>query len=411
MRNCIAISTTLWNISAVRAWTGLSGDQYSKEKKSTGLDTDFMRISSLLLCLLLTSCAFFPPGPSSNDADAANRVANDFARSRLVADDFVAAMIQLPQLAPSGTTLSTDIPESRFGQLLIHSMQKAGYEFRVQGSNPDPQATSRSLAYFVSRKPETTKSVPSLMGVYDFLIEAGSVKLKRSYKVDTDGIWPESSMYVLGADASGLQLDTRLFDRQQRKTEQPSGALLASTSNNVLPQRRSPYTSPTRRVSAEPLTPSVSSVRPVGKTSVDKTAAQSNVSITKLPVKRNIYDTDRSNYAEVLAQYRTVTRKVLIFANDSMIMGDANKRIASQLADNFDSETDIISLIGCSHGPTSLRNGNALLANGRASRVKEEFLIAGIDAELVLDEGCWAGIAHDKMPARGVIVTHKRRRG
>ena len=363
-----------------------------------------MRISTIMLCLMLTSCGVLPQGPSTGDADTANRVANDFARSRLVADDFVAAMIQLPQLAPSGTTLSADIPQSRFGQLLIRSMQKAGYEFRVQSSSPDPRAASQSLAYFISRKPATNEAANSLKGVYEFLIEAGSVKLKRSYKVDDDGVWPESSMYVLGADASGLQLDTQLFDHQQRKPKLPSGALIASTYENTLAQPRSPFTSPTRRVAAEPLTPSISSVRPIGKA-----AAPSSVSIAKLPVKRNIYDIDRSNYAEVLAHYRTVERKVLVFANDSMVMGDANKRIASRLADNFNSETDLISVIGCSHGTTTLRNGNALLANGRASRVKEEFLMAGIDAELVLDEGCWAGSAHDKMPARGVIVTHKRR--
>ena len=362
-----------------------------------------MRISLLVLSLMLSSCGLLPQGPSSEDADAANRVANDFARSRLVADDFVAAMVQLPQLAPSGTTLTATIPESRFGQLLMRSMQKAGYEFRVQTSASDAQAMSQSLAYFVSRKPATNRAAQSIVGVYDFLIEAGSVKLKRSYKVDADGVWPESSMYVLGADAAGLQLDTQMFDRQHRAPKLPSGALLASAPKNALPRSRSTYTSPTKRISAKPLASTRSSGARNGAT------AQSSVSITKLPVKRNMYDIERSNYADLLAQYQTVERKVLVFANDSMIMGDANKRIASRLAENFNSETDLISVIGCSHGSTALRNGNALLANGRASRVKEEFLMAGIDSELVLDEGCWAGSSFDKMPPRGVVVTHKRR--
>ena len=364
-----------------------------------------MRICLVVLSLMLSSCGVLPQASSRADADAANRVANDFARSRLVADDFVAAMVQLPQLAPSGTTLNATVPESRFGQLLMQSMQKAGYEFRVQTSATDARALSQSLAYFVSRRPATNRAAESIVGVYDFLIEAGTVKLKRSYKVDADGVWPESSMYVLGADATGLQLDTQLFERQQRAPTLPSGALLASAPKTILPRSRSTYTSPTQRVSAKPIRSVPASDARVGVTA-QASVADSN---STLPVKRNMYDIKRSNYADLLAEYRTVERKVLVFANDSMVMGDANKRIALRLAENFNRETDVISVIGCSHGATALQNGNAVLANGRASRVKEEFLMAGIDSELVLDEGCWAGSSFDKMPPRGVVVTHKRR--
>ena len=35
-------------------------------------------------------------------------------------------------------------------------------------------------------------------------------------------------------------------------------------------------------------------------------------------------------------------------------------------------------------------------------------MLAGIAASQVLEEGCWAGTAHRKMPGRGVVVTHKR---
>jgi len=373
-----------------------------------------MRIFLVLISLLMTSCGLLPRGPSADDADAANRVANDFTRSRLIADDFVAAMVQLPQLEPAATTLSTRVPGSRFGQLLLHGMQSVGYEFRVQTSKATTDAEAQSLAYFVSRRTDSTSEATSLLGVYDFLIEAGGVKLKRSYKVDRDGVWPASSMYVLGADAAGLQLDTRLFDGQRKTRELPKGALIASAPADSLPITQTnnsnlrevsspavPYTSPTRRLSATPIANS--------RGSKGSATAQVSVSITKLPVKRNMYELKESNYAEILANYRTVERKVLVFDNDSMVMGPSNKRIAETIANNFNRDTDLISVVGCSHGSTALNNGNALLANGRASRVKEEFLLAGVESELVLDEGCWAGTSFDKMPPRGVVVTHKRR--
>jgi len=380
-----------------------------------------MRISLVLLSLLLTACGSLPHEQSSDNADAASLVANDFARSRLIADDFVAAMVQLPQLEPNATTLTTTIPASRFGQLLMHSMQSAGYEFRVQASNftNNTETSNPALSYFVNRRSEvddaiSSNPISSILGVYEFMIEAGTVKLKRSYEVDTDGVWPASSMYVLGADAAGLQLDASLFDDQHRKPNLPAGAIIASAPEEVLPTSdstdsplRNPalnaraYTSPTNRVSAQPMAgPLPNAV---------STSARSSGPMVKLPIKRNMYDLERSNYAELFDNYETLERKVLVFANDSMIMGDSNKKVTEAIARNFDSSTDLISVIGCSHGSTALRNGNAVLANGRASRVKEEFLIAGIDSELVLDEGCWAGSHFDKMPPRGVVVTHKRR--
>ncbi len=37
-------------------------------------------------------------------------------------------------------------------------------------------------------------------------------------------------------------------------------------------------------------------------------------------------------------------------------------------------------------------------------------MLAGIDSDKVLEEGCWAGVYYDEvMPRRGVVVTIKRR--
>ena len=78
------------------------------------------------------------------------------------------------------------------------------------------------------------------------------------------------------------------------------------------------------------------------------------------------------------------------------------------MAQNFNSETDVVSVIGCSHGKSKLKNGNAYLANNRAFRVKEEFVLAGLDPDKVLEEGCWAPVEFADLPARGVVVKHRR---
>ena len=122
----------------------------------------------------------------------------------------------------------------------------------------------------------------------------------------------------------------------------------------------------------------------------------------------NLHETRRSAFAPVLSGYDELERRVMVFGNDSLVMGADNKRLARRIAARFDPATDLVSLIGCSHGTTALADGNRTLALGRAARVKEELTLAGIDPALVLEEGCWAGTHSDRMPARGVVVTHRR---
>ena len=191
------------------------------------------------------------------------------------------------------------------------------------------------------------------VGRYTFRVVADGVRLERSYVADVAGIRPITAMRVNGRELA---------------TDAPAPV-----------------------VTAVPLVPSPVAVAPVPER------------------KGNVYETRRSNYADLLVSYDTLRRDVMVFPNDSLHMGRDNKRLARRIADAFDPERDVISVIGCSHGRTALDDGNERLANGRALRVKEAFVLAGIDADLVLEEGCWAGHHFEKMPARGVVVTHQRR--
>ena len=326
---------------------------------------------TLALALLGAGCASAPW--ESESADVAP--AADFPRSRLVALDFVDAMVQLPELEPARTTLYIERPASRFGELLVGSLQSRGYDLRL-GVDGAPTTLGYRVESGAGEVPSGTANGDSL---YTFLVEAGTVRLRRSYRVDFDGVRPASPMQLHGANGLALTASASRFD---------TASAPAAVSTRALP----------RRVEPPPLPASPSQV-PVRSADTARSAA---------PRKRNLFETGRSNYAERLARYEDVSREIMVFPNDSLRMGAANKRRAAELAVAFDPERDVISVLGCSHGRTAIDNGNEVLANGRALRVKEELVLAGIAGERVLEEGCWAGSAHERLPGRGVVVTHKR---
>lgn len=128
-------------------------------------------------------------------------------------------------------------------------------------------------------------------------------------------------------------------------------------------------------------------------------------------VKANFYETLESNYADVFEEYEDMDQSILVFPNDSLRLGDANKLIIEQYVEAMNPETDLMSVIGCSHGNTNVSNGNSLLALGRANRVKEALLFSGLEHDSILEEGCWASETFDDvMPRRGVVLTLKRRK-
>jgi hypothetical protein len=125
---------------------------------------------------------------------------------------------------------------------------------------------------------------------------------------------------------------------------------------------------------------------------------------SKVEVANLFYGSD-SNFASILEDYEQVDRQIVVFGNDSMILGDTNKQLIEQFVDQKLRGTDVISLVGCSNGPTALDIGNEGLALGRAKRVTEALLARGVARERILDEGCWAPVrAGDRFPSRGVVL-------
>ena len=119
----------------------------------------------------------------------------------------------------------------------------------------------------------------------------------------------------------------------------------------------------------------------------------------------NLFYADQSNFSSVLDNYEQIERQVVVFGNDSMILGNTNKLLIEQFVQQQFNSDDLISLVGCSNGPTVLEIGNEGLALGRAERVTQALLSYGVARDRILDEGCWAPVsAGDKFPSRGVVL-------
>ena len=119
----------------------------------------------------------------------------------------------------------------------------------------------------------------------------------------------------------------------------------------------------------------------------------------------NLFYSDQSNFTSVLDNYKQIDRQVVVFGDDSLVLGNTNKSLIKQWVDQRLQPDDLVSLVGCSNGPTALDIGNEGLALGRANRVTQALLEEGVPRDRILDEGCWAPVsAGDKFPSRGVVL-------
>jgi len=352
--------------------------------------------------LFLAGCANTQTAPesSSNDAPTIDELTDNFSRSKLIASDFVSTLTQLPETSPAQTVLHTSQPSTRFGELFLSSLQRAGFDLRIGNTQ-----SQRWLVYYANRDENLSTSGNP---VYTFIVSAGDIKLKRSYEVDQYGIRPAGSMFVRGATASDVVMDDTIFSV---RSAQVANAVDENTAVDDTDALAAELDEPEIELNAVP------GPQPLVKLSNSNTPTDSTRAATGtkgLPGNEafsefsNMFTTGESRYKEIFKSYDVVDRMVYVFANDSLVLGKQNKVLVQQLATNFNRETDVMSVIGCSHGASNLENGNAYLANSRATRVKEEFITVGLDADKVLDEGCWANVDHARMPARGVLVEHKR---
>ena len=108
--------------------------------------------------------------------------------------------------------------------------------------------------------------------------------------------------------------------------------------------------------------------------------------------------------------HRRVGRQIVVFGDDSLVLGDDNRAVLERFIDEEMQAQDVVGLVGCSNGPTRLEIGNEGLALGRAARVTEALVERGVARERIYDQGCWAPVsAGDRFPGRGVVLELWRR--
>jgi len=351
----------------------------------------------------------------------------------LISTDFTNALKQLRAVPPSNTTIALlrNANQDVFVRSMYSALKSQGYGIRWV----DDGDTEFLLQY--RKNTESTNKLTN-RDVYEVAI--GFVEMRRTYFVDAGiKVRPATPLYVRGTDASNIVLNDDIFNQPANKPLSPniaSNDAIIPVPNKVTAQRIPPQSVPVQSIPAQRIP---TDTRPVANSS-GRVSANSSVTLRRdntlpadanpldglvadaasvrpvsLPLValsriENVFELGGSNYEDLLAGHQIVAEQVLTFPNDSLRMGTLNKKLIGQMLENYQPQRDVISVIGCSLGPTKVKGGNAALALGRASRVVEALLFAGIDEDKILDEGCWAGNSTDKeLPRRGVVVTLNRK--
>ena len=318
--------------------------------------------------------------------------------SSLIALDFVKALQQLEPLRPDETTVHF-LAASRsdeFTASMQSALQTAGYGVRWVSDNSSGQL-------FQYRHEQEEGQLSGHRDIYE--VAVGSVELRRSYFTDDQaGIRPVSPLYIRGADASRIVLDDAHFVAAVA-TEDLHPVITSSLST---PEESGQQSSTATAAGSLLSVPDAANPLNLLVSGVNRRQALT-LPLTTLTRVENVFELGASNYEDMLASHRVMRELILMFPNDSLRLGDVNKRLVEQMVRYYQPESDVFSVIGCSLGPTQLKSGNAALALGRASRVREALLFAGIPQDRILDEGCWAGDSSDNsLPRRGVVVTLNR---
>ena len=367
-----------------------------------------------VLLAMSSACSIMPRNNEPIDDD----------QSELVARDLSGALALLRGYSPRNTMLQLRPSKTRFGRSLERALRAEGYGLQnIPDNDTGPMLVTYQVEAFENA---SGKSV-------GYRLRAGSVELAREYEIRGGRVFPMTGLSVTGVEIASQPYDQSIFDRNRTASEEQELEEQPRTDDLLLPNRQPLSTdnsaasmlierpkSLRQRVfgrreewSAIP-SPAKTSSKPVmGDQSallVRPDGKQRPALSGGLPTrKRNVLDIGQSNFASVTQDYEELSFDVLVFANDSLRLGTENKAMLSALAQTFDAQTDLVSLIGCSHGPSAKSRGNEHLAIGRANRVKEELILANVSAENILDEGCWASTAQEGLPARGVIVRMLRR--
>jgi len=382
----------------------------------------------LLNMASLTLASVIISGCSTNQLAKTEQSAN--VVDNLISQDLINVLVQVRALDTEQVILT--VPDStqlsdEFGKALVKNFKKAGYQLHTVHSD----TRTRPVSYTVNQ------SIGAESGaVYTYTVNVGKVSVRRTYRPLSDG-WatPVSDAQIRGASATNLIINNDLFNRGK------------NSNNNDLIAQNTPVRTPETKIPEQTFnqdfalntpddlgavaypTTDYSVAKTVQASAVvgvrsqpgqdssgnffSNSAASSGASSSETSSalqKQNIRNLGESNFASILNAYGTVNETVLIFSNDSTVLGSDNKETVGDFVGQFDPSRDVFSVIGCSHGPTAVSGGQKSLALGRAQRVREALMFAGVPENKILDEGCWDHEQFDeRMPRRGVVLALKRK--
>jgi len=310
---------------------------------------------------------------------------SDVLDSDKIVQNLVFSIIQIESLHPFKTTLQMKEPRGELAKLVKTRFEDAGYGIQYVESDQGVNYVRHSAQSSVSEEADTTT----------YRITVGDVSVERDYILSGDLTAPDSELRVTGAYEQDIHLNDDVFGDEFAETEFTE-VVFDETDVPVIITVADRDISFEKQLFAENEEPATA------------LAPESGNSFARA-VMQNVRTIMGSNFSEMFSSYQDIEQDVLIFPNDSLRLGGENKTVIQKYADNVNPDTDVLSVIGCSHGRSKVKNGNQLLAIGRANRVKEALIFAGLDQKLIFEEGCWDKEHYEPMPARGVVITHKRR--
>lgn len=349
------------------------------------------RLSCVLLlagCAVLSACSL--PGPTGAGSNTSTNKSDTLSSvDRAIINDHINVIEQI--FDPLSTTLqiNNNNTDSRL-DTFVRMLAQRGYG--IQRVSADQGAN-----YFSYGREQSTDVQQPLI---KFTTIVGAVEISRDYwLLSKSAVSPASPVRLSGTRAA-VNVDAVAIDNKQIANQDNSTVTYVAS---LELDEQSPVIS----LVTSDLVDKVA--RDTVQSSAIKPADPGAPSLQALNASRmeinNLFYADSSVFGSVLDDYTKVERQVVVFANDSMVLGNANKALLNQFIDTSLQNDDIVSLVGCSNGQTALDIGNEGLALGRAKRVTEALMARGVARERVLDEGCWAPVsAGDKFPARGVVL-------
>jgi len=332
----------------------------------------------------------------------------------LIADNLLSVIAQFEELPPWSTTVQLAHTQTPFGRAIQKSIVQTGY-----GTQAVEGDLGINLIRYLAENAETETgfrtryhiAIGELYAERDFHIVNGSVvptshmrvssKSKRELKVNDTVFaaehFDEEISYVSALNADEPEIRVIAFNRGAFNLDE-SKAATTNVADTVT--TTGVFTNIATRIESEDVPEFTPSSGDLNSSPIESVTG-----------KYNMYVTGGSNFNRIFRQYDDTLSGILVFPDDSLVLGEKNKEYIQSIARTFDPESEIFSVVGCSHGKTNIIEGNEKLANGRANRVKRALMVAGVDEQLIYDEGCWASQQYDAvMPRRGVLLTLKKKK-